>query len=57
MEHYNHDSEKVMGMNRDKEIARLTEENEYFRKIIEVQRNTIDRLIEYFIMGEKKAES
>ena len=44
-------------MNRDKEITRLTEENEYFRKIIEVQRNTIDRLIEYFILGDQKSES
>lgn len=44
-------------MNRDKEIDRLTEENEYYRKIIEVQRNTIDRLIEYFILREQKSES
>ena len=44
-------------MDRDQEIARLTEENETFRKIVEVQRNTINRLIEYFILGKKESES
>ena len=44
-------------MNRDEEIARLTEENENIRKIIEVQRNTINRLIEYFILAEQNSES
>ena len=47
----------MMDMNRDQEIARLTKENENFKKIIEVQRNTINRLIEYFILGEHKPES
>ena len=46
-----------MNENKDEEIARLTEENETIRKIIEVQRNTINRLIDFYILGEQKADA
>lgn len=48
---------KSVNMNRDEEIARLTEENENIRKIVEVQRNTINRLIEHFILGGQGSEA
>lgn len=33
------------------ELDRLTKENDNFRKIIETQQNTINRMIDYFILG------
>lgn len=38
-------------MNDEKELNRLTKENDNFRKIIETQQNTINRMIDYFILG------
>lgn len=37
-------------MNNETEIARLTKENDTFRKIIEAQQKTILRLVDYFIL-------
>lgn len=39
-----------MNMNRDMELARLTKENDNFKKIIETQQTTINRMIDYFIL-------
>lgn len=41
-------------MNTELELNRLTKENDNFKKIIEVQQNTINRMIDYFILGIKK---
>lgn len=41
-------------MNKELELDRLTKENDNFKKIIEVQQNTINRMIDYFILGTKK---
>ena len=38
------------------EVIRLTKENNDFRKIIETQQNTINRMIDYFILGKKPTE-
>ncbi len=35
------------------EIRRLTKENDNFRKIIKTQQNTINRLVDHFILGRK----
>lgn len=43
-------------MNDDKELNRLTKENENFRKIIKTQQNTINRLIDHFILGKRSRE-
>lgn len=43
-------------MNEDMELNRLTKENDNFRKIIETQQNTINRMIDYFILGSQNAE-
>ncbi len=40
-------------MNAENELIRLTKENDNFRKIIKTQQNTIDRLVNYFILGQK----
>lgn len=37
-------------MNSDMELARLTKENDNFKKIIETQQTTINRMIDYFIL-------
>ncbi len=37
-------------------VLRLTKENENFRKIIKTQQNTINRLIDYFILGIRNNE-
>ena len=41
--------EKVAVMNENLELDRLA------KKIIQTQQNTINRMIDYFILGEKKA--
>lgn len=38
------------------EVIRLTKENNDFRKIIETQQNTINRMVDYFILGKKPTE-
>lgn len=43
-------------MNDDKELNRLTKENENFRRIIKTQQNTINRLIDHFILGRQSRE-
>ncbi len=43
-------SEWGINMNRDMELARLTKENDNFKKIIETQQTTINRMIDYFIL-------
>ena len=43
-------------MDHQSELARLTRENETFRKIVETQQRTIDRLVDYFILGKRKTE-
>lgn len=40
-------------MNDATELNRLTKENENFRKIIETQQNTINRMVDYFILGKR----
>ena len=47
--------EKVAVMNENLELDRLAKENNNFKKIIQTQQNTINRMIDYFILGEKKA--
>jgi len=42
---------RVDNMNDDAETNRLTKENDNFKKIIETQQNTINRMIDYFILG------
>lgn len=39
-------------MNDNMELDRLTKENDNFRKIIETQQKTINRMIDYFILGK-----
>lgn len=39
-------------MNVEREFARLTKENEMFKKIIEIQENTIKKMVDYFILEE-----
>ena len=39
-------------MNVETELARLTKENEIFKKIIEIQENTIKKMVDYFILEE-----
>ena len=46
--------EKVAVMNENLELDRLAKENDNFKKIIQTQQNTINRMIDYFILGEKK---
>ena len=41
-------------MNENLELDRLAKENDNFKKIIQTQQNTINRMIDYFILGEKK---
>lgn len=41
-------------MDQELELDHLTKEIDNFKKIIEVQQNTINRLIDYFILDEKK---
>lgn len=43
-------------MNDETALNRLTKENEYYRKIIETQQNTIARLVDYFILNKKDGE-
>lgn len=40
-------------MNDAAELNRLTKENENYRKIIETQQNTINRMVDYFILGKR----
>lgn len=42
-------------MNVETELARLTKENELFKKIIEIQENTIKKMVDYFILEEGTA--
>lgn len=42
-------------MNDETELNRLTKENDNFRKIIKTQQDTINRMIDYFILGRKNA--
>ena len=42
-------------MNNQLELDRLTKENDNFKKIIETQQNTINRMIDYFILGIRKS--
>ena len=48
--------EKVAVMNENLELDRLAKENDNFKKIIQTQQNTINRMIDYFILGEKKLD-
>lgn len=43
-------------MNENLELDRLAKENDNFKKIIQTQQNTINRMIDYFILGEKKLD-
>lgn len=43
-------------MDEEMELNRLTKENDNFKKIIETQQHTINRMIDYFILGRKNAE-
>ncbi len=44
-------------MNDEMKLLRLTKENDNFRKIIKTQQNTINRLIDYFILGIRNSET
>ena len=44
-------------MNKQSELDRLAKENEVFRKIVETQQRTIDRLVDYFILGKREAKA
>lgn len=44
-------------MNDNMELNRLTKENDNFRKIIETQQNTINRMIDYFILGIRNTDT
>ena len=44
-------------MSNEAELIRLTKENDNFRKIIKTQQNTIERLINYFILEPKDETS
>lgn len=48
--------EKVAVMNENLELDRLAKENDNFKKIIQTQQNTINRMIDYFILGEKNLD-
>lgn len=39
-------------MDVETELTRLTKENEIFKKIIEIQENTIKKMVDYFILEE-----
>lgn len=43
-------------MSDNMELNRLTKENDNFRKIIETQQNTINRMIDYFILGIRNTD-
>lgn len=43
-------------MNDNVELNRLTKENDNFKKIIETQQNTINRMIDYFILGIRNTD-
>lgn len=47
---------KVSHMKQETELNRLMEENDHFKKIIKTQQNTINRLIDYFILDKRNAE-
>ena len=47
---------KVVNMDENMELHRLTKENENFRKIIKTQQNTLNRLIDYFILKDQNVE-
>ena len=36
------------------ELARLTKENDNFKKIIETQQNTIKKMVDYFILEKRE---
>lgn len=40
-------------MTDEMELRRLTEENDYLRKIIDMQQNTINRMVDYFVLEKK----
>ena len=40
-------------MNTETELARLTKENDHFKKIIKTQQSTIVRMVDYFILGKR----
>lgn len=48
--------EKVAVMNENLELDRLAKENDNFKKIIQTQQNTINRMIDYFILERKKLD-
>lgn len=39
------------------ELNRLAKENDNYRKIIETQQTTINRMIDYFILGIRNTDS
>lgn len=43
-------------MSDNMELNRLTKENDNFKKIIETQQNTINRMIDYFILGIRSTD-
>lgn len=43
-------------MNEKAELSRLTKENDNFRKIITTQQNTINRMVDFFILGKRKED-
>ena len=43
-------------MSDNMELNRLTKENDNFKKIIETQQNTINRMIDYFILGIRNTD-
>ena len=43
-------------MSNEAELIRLTKENDTYRKVIKTQQNTIERLVNYFILEKRDAD-
>lgn len=46
----------IIAMSAENELLRLTKENDNLQKIIKTQQNTINQLVDYFILGKKPSE-
>lgn len=47
----------IFKMNVEMELARLTKENDNFKKIIETQQNTIKKMVDYFILEKREGST
>lgn len=46
----------IIPMSSENELLRLTKENDNLQKIIKTQQNTINRLVDYYILGKKPSD-